>query len=366
MLSQASLVPLSIINTIADEFGFVVCGYLPEKVVTQSLSADVIALANWQDSGFAGQMEYMKRRPELFTELRTFLPEVRSVLTLLVSYNLRPQPHTQHSGAPKGYGRVARYAWGRDYHRVLKKLLKEFLSSVEERTGSGPITYRIFTDAVPLLERALGRESKLGFVGKNTLLIRPGIGSFTFIAELLWDLQCEMDLEDLKPSSEQSGCGSCQRCIERCPTQAIVHPHRLDARRCISYLTIEKRGPLTDWERTALGDWVFGCDICQDVCPYNHRGVQPGKIQEFSPENGEGEFLDLRRLLKIGSVEEFRAKFQGTAIMRAGRERLLRNAISVSINSNFDDIVPELRLLTQNDPSVTLRMAAEQALRHFS
>lgn len=360
------MVPLSIINAIAHEFGFVVCGYLPEKVVTKSLSADVIALANWQGLGFAGQMGYMERRPELFAELHTFLPEVRSVLTLLVSYNLRPQSHTAHSKAPKGYGRVARYAWGRDYHRVLKKRLKGFLKAVEERTGRGPINYRIFTDAVPLLERALGRESGLGFIGKNTLLIRPGIGSFTFIAELLWDLECQVDLEDTKPIGTQSGCGTCQRCIDQCPTEAILAPHRLDARKCISYLTIEKHGLHSDWERSALGDWVFGCDICQDVCPYNHKGVQPGKIQEFSPENGEGEFLELRGLLKISSVEEFRARFQGTAIMRAGRDRLLRNAISVSINSNFDGIVPELRLLSQNDPSLTLRLAAEQGLKHFA
>jgi epoxyqueuosine reductase len=256
---------------------------------------------------------------------------------------------------------VARYAWGRDYHRVLKKRLQRLLKRCAERFDEETLRWRIFTDAVPLLERALARSAGLGFVGKNTMLIRPGVGSYTFIGELLWNVEIE-PTQSLKQFSSDAGCGSCSRCLNVCPTGALPRPGRLDARRCISYLTIEKKTAFEDWERKALGEWVFGCDLCQEVCPYNHSAVALPKIEEFSAKAGVGPILNLQELLSVRTREGFLQRFKGTPLMRAGREALLRNACCVLGNTKAFQAIENLRALAKEDSSGLVRYHAAACL----
>jgi epoxyqueuosine reductase len=322
------------------------------------LADDVERLQAWQAKGMAGDMAYMQRPGELLGEPQQLLPSVRSVVSFAAYYDRGASPLE----VPSGYGRVARYAWGRDYHRVLSKALA---SLVQEVTGSvsGPLESRVFTDAVPLLERAAARVGGAGFIGKNTLLIQPrGRGSFFFLAEILWNAEVT---EVPSTDSNQSSCGSCMRCLSACPTGAFPTPFTLDARRCISYLTIEKRGLLTLQERSWLGSWVFGCDICQEVCPFNHQAldsVRPPDLAEFSPSHGAGPILKLEEILQLRTDEKFILRFQGTALMRAKRAGLLRNAAVVAANTAAVSLVPELRKSATEDISDIVRAHSLWAL----
>lgn len=290
-------------------------------------------LETWQREGFAGQMHYMQRPPLLFTDLENLLPSVKSVLFVAAYYSQEPAPRRLH-----GYGRVARYAWGLDYHTVLKEKLNALVEVIERHLNK-KISYRIFSDAVPLLERALACDAGLGFIGKNTLLIQRGLGSYFFISEILWDVECQ------ESAGVLGTCGTCTRCQTNCPTNALVSDFKLDARKCISYLSIEKRGSLETWERTALGEWVFGCDICQEVCPFNHKALRLNRhasFDEFMSERGVGANLDLVNLLRIRTEQEFRARFGQTALRRTKRAGLLRNAACVAANTKAENVIPSL------------------------
>lgn len=313
-------------------------------------------LESWQKSGFSGEMSYMARSAELLTNPLGLMPEGRTVLSFALGYDQRPRGTLR-----AGFGRVARYAWGRDYHRVLKKKLGIFVERLTREIGAA-FSFRIFSDAVPLLERALAERAGIGFVGKNTMLIRPRTGSLFFIAEILADIQ----VSGYENTGQVAGrCGNCMQCISKCPTQAFVEPYRLDARRCISYLTIEKEGPFSEWEREALGEWVFGCDVCQEVCPFNHTPLRIGKspaLTEFSAERGAGESLDLAQLLAIRDDEQFRQRFGGTPLMRPGRAGLLRNAAVVAANTGAENVVPALFESCAADPAGVVRQHALWAL----
>lgn len=320
------------------------------------LAAERPALQNWQEQGFAGEMQYMQRPVSLFTELKHFLPSVKSILIFSVPYSAGRSEEAS-APVPPGFGRVARYAWGRDYHRVIKKRLERFSKAFIEKFGITP-EQRSFSDAVPLLERTLAKHSAHGFIGKNTLFIRPGSGSYQFLAELLWNVEVENDL--IAPTIK-SRCGTCTNCLSNCPTNAFVEPYVLDARRCISYLTIEKQGDFSEWEQSAVGQWIFGCDVCQDVCPFNHEQDQIEE-QDFSAERGAGAHLDLISILRIRSPEEFLKRFAGTPIMRAGRESMIRNACAVISNTNFLPAIDALREIQALDASPVAREAARKSL----
>jgi epoxyqueuosine reductase len=256
-------------------------------------------------------------------------------------------------------GRVARYAWGRDYHKVLRKRLEAFVKVVEAHLG-GAFEHRVFSDSVPLLERALARKSGMGFIGKNTMLIAPRLGSFLFLAEVLWGVDVEMPPES-PPRGSSAGCGTCSRCIDDCPTGAFVSERVLDANRCISYLTIEKRGALTAQERLWLGDWVFGCDRCQEVCPHNFVTLKRGRrasLPELSAAAGIGEVLSLSEVLGMRTDERFRARFAGTALMRTKREGLLRNAAVVGANKHATHLLATLEEVATSDLSPVVRQHA--------
>lgn len=379
------------INELARGLGLELVALLDVETARARLSRERSRLTYWQESGFAGEMRYMRRSAELLTEVDHLLPGCRAVLSFVARYS-----GAQVGLTPVGYGRVARYAWGRDYHPVLKgrveKLAQRLFCGGVAGQGGAVATYRVFSDAVPLLERALASEGGGGFIGKNGLYIKPGHGSFMFLAELL--VVGEVDVADIAEGTRSgatpgtaaervvgeiraggskrtgAGCKSCVRCQQSCPTAAFVAPYLLDSRRCISYLTIEKKGELSSVEGELLGEWVFGCDVCQEVCPFNHRtlvgweksGCCGGK---FAPSAGVGPFLSLESVLSTRLDLDFKRVFGGTPLMRAGREQLIRNSCWVAVNRKELGLVSSLRAAVEEDPSPLVRKSARVALEQL-
>jgi epoxyqueuosine reductase len=309
------------------------------------------ALDQWCEAGFAAGMEYMTRKRELHGNPGWLVPYARSLITLAVNYYVAA-PEFQHQHR---YGRVARYAWGRDYHDVVKLRLVKLVAEIESLAGRS-VRARCFVDAVPLLERAAAARAGLGFFGKNTNLIQPRGGSWFFLAEILLDLELPTDDHQIKVS-----CGSCHRCIDACPTNAFAAPYWLDSRNCISYLTIENKGPIPHHLRSKLGEWVFGCDVCQDVCPFN-RFSNDTDWPELHPEAGIGQKLDLVETLSIATDEQFRLRFQGTPLGRPKRRGLLRNAAVVAANILCTAAVPVLIERARHDSEPLIRSHALWAL----
>lgn len=317
----------------------------------EPLARDEAAFQEWREAGFAAGMDYMTRRPELRAQPSALVPYARSVITLAVDY-ATAAPAFEHEHR---YGRVARYAWGRDYHDVVKPRLQALVSKIEQ-IAARPIHARCFVDAVPLLERAVGARAGLGFFGKNTNLLQPRSGSWFFLSEILLDLELPTDNREIKVS-----CGSCHRCIDACPTDAFAAPYQLDSRKCISYLTIENKGAIPPELRAAIGDWIFGCDVCQEVCPFN-RFASDTRWPEFHPEAGAGPRLDLLEVLSITEDDEFRARFRGTPLTRPKRRGLLRNAAVVAANVGATAAVPSMIARIESDPEPLVRSHALWAL----
>jgi epoxyqueuosine reductase len=306
-------------------------------------------LREWQEAGMAADMGYMHRPVELLSDPKKLQKSARSVVSLGVSYY--PGDHRENEGA----GRVARYAWGRDYHEVIKARLFRLREELEEELGVR-IKARGFTDAVPLLERSAAQHAGLGFFGRNSCLINGEVGSYFFIADLIVDL-------DLAPDPAGTGtCGRCTRCMDRCPTGAIKAPGVVDARLCISYLTIENRGEIPRELRGKVGDWAFGCDVCQEVCPYNKTKASKSRWPEFSAEAGYGPYLKLEEVLEIRADEEFEERFAGTPLTRPGRAGLLRNCCVAAGNLKLEEVVPALVRALREDSSTLVRGHAAWAL----
>jgi len=349
------------LTSLADEVGLTLVSSLSRASAELRLGFESRNLARWQMDGNAGEMAFMNRPPELFSSFEKILPSARSILLFLVPYAAKISSETE---CPAGYGRVARYAWGRDYHRVLKEKLSLFAASVQGRYG--PIRSRSFSDAVPILERSLAQRAGSSFVGRNAMLIRPGWGSFFFIAEYLSDLEIvDAPERNDRLRAPGSGCGTCERCLRQCPTAAFSASGVLDARRCISYLTIEKRSGFTEWESSALGEWLFGCDVCQTVCPFNHGHTAAWPLPEFEPESGAGRFLKLVDLLEIRADAEFDRRFSETSIARTGRTGLLRNCCAVIANTAFLPAVDALIEVSENDRSELVRSEALRSLHRL-
>jgi epoxyqueuosine reductase len=343
-----TVLPLEHLKSLAAQVGLsIVTVARPDE-----LAEDRSHLEAWQEQGLAAEMAFMERPSELLSMPAKLLPSVKSIVVIAVAYDRAPRPER----AP-GYGRIARYAWGRDYHKVLRRRLEQLLEVTQSHVGH-PIEYRVFADSVPLLERALARRSGLGFIGKNTMAIIPKEGSFFLLGELLWNLEVARPTEQ---HGSPSSCGTCTSCLTNCPTGAFVKERVLDAGRCISYLTIEKRSALSYQEREWIGEWVFGCDICQDVCPFNivplKKRLGP-QVPELGRDAGVGPVISLERVLRMRSDEEYRAVFQGTAVMRAKREGLARNAAVVAANTHAEDLLPLLGEVVRHDPSPLVRQHA--------
>ncbi|MGA1191842.1 MAG: tRNA epoxyqueuosine(34) reductase QueG, partial [Bdellovibrionota bacterium] len=287
---------------------------------------EIERLRNWQESGFAGEMDYLLRNPEERGDPSRFVPGVSTILIFAIPYRALPK-----KPLPTGYGRVARYALGRDYHRAIKKRLQKLKTHI---SGTDRAVWRPISDSFPILERAYAQKSGLGFIGKNTMLIRKTMGSFFFLGEVLTDIKIVMEKPHLPVVREN--CGTCNRCIRACPTGAFPSPHTLDARKCISYLTIEKRTQFSESESDALGEWLFGCDICQEVCPFNHTRLKADTESVWDVFEGTEDLLEITHLFSLQTENQFKEHFKGRAILRAGREGLLRNALAVLKNTSAE------------------------------
>jgi epoxyqueuosine reductase len=307
-----------------------------------------IALERLKAGLMDGLPWYSESRVLRGTSPQELLPGARSIICLGLNYYQgefsEPVP-----GAPAG--RVARYAWQRDYHQVMKKRMRAFVEGVSSRLGT-KVAARWYVDDGPMLDRAAAHRSGLGWFGKNTNILTPSLGSWLFLGQVITDLEIEAD----RPL--QKTCGACVRCIDACPTGAIVAPYVIDNARCISYLTIENRGPIPVELRPQMQDWVFGCDICQDVCPVNRKArATPAPAFQKSPQpsfakGGQGGFLDLVELLEL-SEEDFRSRFRGTPILRAKRAGLQRNACVALGNLGDPSAIPALcRALAEGESLV--------------
>ena len=304
------------------------------------------AFDRWVERGFAGEMEYLPRWAEKRRDTRLPFPGVTSAIVVGLDY-----------GGRSPSGPVARYARGDDYHDVMLERLRELHRWIEAELGRS-VHGKAYVDTGPILERDLARRAGLGWFGKNTNLINPKLGSFFFLGSLLVNL-------DLEPDApfEADRCGSCTRCIEACPTQAIVEPGVLDATRCISYLTIELKGAIPEELREGIGELVYGCDICQSDCPYNVKFAQEVKERAFVPREAvEGkDARTLARELLAMSQEEFSAAFRKSPMKRAKLRGLKRNAAVVLGNiGTTDDAAVLTRAL--DDPEPLVREHAAWAL----
>lgn len=326
----------------AAELGFQHCGIAP--AITPQGAA---RLDEWLAAGYAGQMHYIAERRNAYIHPRHVLEGARSVVMLAMHYaTAEPTP------ASPGTGRVSRYAWGeRDYHQVLRDRLHQLADFLRELAPEA--LTRGVVDTAPLLEREFAQLAGLGWIGKNTLLLSKTAGSYFFLAALLTDMELDYD----QPFAADH-CGTCTACIDACPTNAFPQPYVLDATRCISYLTIELQDTIPTELRPGLGEWLFGCDICQDVCPWNHA----------APRSNEPAFAPLAdmnpvALLELFSIDdaEFRSRFRHTPLWRAHRRGLLRNAAIVLGNQRYRPAATALAAAL-GDEEPLVRSAAAWAL----
>jgi epoxyqueuosine reductase len=292
----------------ASAVGFDLCG-----IAAAARHPKLARLAQWYAAGEAGEMRYLADLRGERADPRVVLPTARSVVSLAVLYNT----NQTHSTRATGDGRVAiaRYAWGMDYHDVLRDRLRQLLRWMRDEAGPGFEAMSCVDDG-PVQERVFAEQAGLGWIGKNTCLINPRVGSWLFLAEILTNA----DLDPDTPGLDQ--CGACTRCLDACPTGALVEPYRLDARRCLSYLTIEVRGTVPDEWRPAIHGQIFGCDICQDVCPWNARAPEGSDpAWQARPGLAFPRLIDLCRL----TDEAWRDLIEGSALRRAGLARLRRS-----------------------------------------
>ncbi len=343
----------------ARELGFALAGIAP------ATEADGFArFEAWLDAGYAGEMAYLHRLRAERRHPRSVVEGVRSVLMLGMEYGggARGEGHGARDGRPSSLapcpsplapGRVAAYARGPDYHRFVWDRENE-LADWLMREAPGCVAFGV-ADTAPLLERDFARRAGLGWVGKNTMLINRERGSFFFLGALLTDLEFEPD-----PPHEGSHCGTCTACLNACPTAAFPEPGVLDARRCVSYLTIELRSPIPEDLRGGVGDWLFGCDVCQDVCPWNrHAAAGPVPF----PTDPSLAALDPVELLSLTDAE-FRRRFKGTSFLRARRSGLLRNAAVVLGNVGDERALPALEEAAADGDEV-IRDAARWAIERI-
>jgi len=307
-----------------------------------------------------GKMEYLKKHTPLKTNPQAILPGCKSIILVTLNYfqaRKDAQHWAPHIHIPKHQeGQVARYAFGRDYHKVFKSKLSLLAKKLNQSYQDSQ--QRFFADSGPLLERQYAEYSGLGYIGKNTLLITRKYGSWVLIGEILTTVELDYD----KPfDREEMVCGSCNKCQVTCPTNALDQDYKMDGSKCISYLTIEHKGMISEELMPKMGSWIFGCDICQEVCPHNFR-AKDSQEADFTKAIA-GEEMNLQEILHIKNQQEFTAKFAGSPVMRAKREKLVRNALIVAANLQRTDLKDDIQnLLTDPDPTIskTARWSLQQ------
>ncbi|HSO27413.1 MAG TPA: tRNA epoxyqueuosine(34) reductase QueG [Anaerolineales bacterium] len=310
----------------------------------------------WLQKGRQGEMGYLatERAQQRRANPRLILPECRSILVLATPYN-RPLTGTRPD-PPDGdlAGRTAAYAWGDDYHDVLPARMQALVAFLRREVGH-EIPHRWYTDTGPLLERELAQRAGLGWIGKNTCLINPAAGSTFFLSEILLGLELKPD-----PPFNPDMCGTCTRCIEACPTQCILDDRTLDARRCISYLTIELKTAIPVELRSQMGNWVFGCDVCQQVCPWNIR-FAPGQGDPAFAPRPQAEKPNLLVDLQL-SPQDFNQRFRGSPVKRAKRRGYLRNIATALGNAKAPQAAAQLASALQTEPEALARRHVAWAL----
>lgn len=309
-------------------------------------------LQRWLAAGHQGEMDYMAAHGSKRSRPAELVPGTLRVISLRMDYLPGDTRMSERLAEPeKAY--VSRYALGRDYHKLIRKRLQHLAERIQEVIG--PFGYRAFVDSAPVLEKALAEQAGLGWIGKNTLLLNRKAGSWFFLGELFVDLPLPVD----EPHAGEH-CGRCTACLDICPTAAFVGPRQLDARRCISYLTIELKGSIPEELRPLIGNRVFGCDDCQIVCPWN-RFARPSAEGDFQPRHG----LDNATLaeLFLWTEEQFLSRTEGSPLRRAGYERWLRNLAVGLGNAPSTIVVLEALKARRDDPSALVREHVAWALR---
>jgi epoxyqueuosine reductase len=327
----------SIVHRAAADAGFDLAGIAPAGG-----ARELAYFPGWIAAGRAGEMKYMEARDDQGelkrASLESVAPWARSVIVCAINYNTDHPYSTQVKNPDRGW--ISRYAWSReDYHEAVLRRLKQVEATLRESSPVADLTTRSYVDTGPIVERVFAKYAGVGWLGKNTCIINQKKGSWLFLGVILTSLELEPDV----PAPDR--CGTCTRCIQACPTEALLGPYELDSNRCISYLTIEKRGSIPEEMRSGMGQQVFGCDICQDVCPWNRKAPTSG-APEFEPRSGlVNPALDW--LAEI-SPEEFREAFRGSPIRRAKRSGLRRNAAIAMGNSGSRGFLPLLQKLASD------------------
>ena len=305
-------------------------------------------LREWLDAGMHGSMGWMEDRADVRQGPQSMWPAAQSVIALGMSYAPDADPLALEGDAERA--RISVYAQGRDYHDVVKKALKRLARWLVEQAPGTEL--KVFVDTAPVMEKPLGEAAGIGWQGKHTNLVSRDHGSWLFLGAIYTTLPFAPDA----PHSDR--CGSCSACQSACPTDAFPAPYRLDARRCISYLTIEHAGPIPEEFRTAIGNRIYGCDDCLAVCPWNKFADTSARMQQFAPREG----LDGPALADLLTLDDtaFRQKFSGSPIKRIGRDRFVRNCLIAAGNSNNASLLPQVETL-RSDPGDVVAEAARWA-----
>ena len=330
-------------------------GFQQAGICEPQLDEQEAHLQRWLDAGYHGEMDYMAAHGSKRSRPAELVPGTLRVISLRMDYLPGDTRMSQRLAQPE-QAYVSRYALGRDYHKLIRKRLQQLAERIQQAIG--PFGFRAFVDSAPVLERAIARQAGLGWVGKHSLILNRRAGSWFFLGELFVDVPLPVDTP-----LDSEHCGRCTACLDICPTQAFVAPYVLDARRCISYLTIELKGPIPEALRPLIGNRVFGCDDCQIVCPWN-RFARPSEQSDFQPRHG----LDNSSLaeLFLWSEEEFLQRTEGSPLRRAGYQRWLRN-LAVGLG-NAPSTIPVLQALRarKDDPSELVREHVAWALRQHA
>jgi len=336
------------IKSRAAELGFDLVGIAPAGIAPHANE-----YADWIASGMMGEMSYLARDPDRRSDLDRVLPGARSIIVVGLSYYTIDLPDEIKNDPSRGL--IARYAWGADYHDVMTPRLEELAQFVREGSRSAgtlramPVVTKTYVDTGPVLERDWALTAGLGFIGKNTCLINPHMGSWLFLGVVITD--AALTPSPSPNTGEGVGCGNCTRCLTACPTNAFPTPYVLDARKCISYLTIELKGSISIELRPLIGNRIFGCDICQNVCPWPTRFAAPTKERAFFPadvDRAAPKLVDLAQL----SEEEFKQRFAGTPILRTKRRGLLRNVAVALGNWGSAEAREALEMLARDPDSI--------------
>lgn len=336
------------IKTWGQELGFQQLG-----ITDTNLSQAEAHLGNWLANNFHGSMDYMERHGHKRSRPALLHPGTQRVISVRMDY--LPEPENQMNQALEKplLAYISRYALGRDYHKLMRNRLQKLADRIHAEIGD--FGYRAFVDSAPVLEKALAEKAGLGWIGKHSNLINRKAGSWFFLGEIYTDLPLPVD----KPGTEH--CGDCRACLDICPTQAIVAPYQVDARRCISYLTIELHGPIPEELRPLIGNRIYGCDDCQLICPWN-RFAKLTAEKDFNPRH----YLNTQELLDVfaWSEQEFQTKTEGSAIRRIGYERWLRNVAVALGNAPKSEMIVNALKTKLHHPSELVREHVEWALNH--